>query len=582
VPTGQGLVRFRGVDKANDLATAMPSAVYTEKDGLPHSEIYRIFEDSRGDIWVSAYGLARYDRATRRFQNLGGDGPSAFGEDGDGNLWAGYWGGGISRYRDGRFERFNAQDGIPEGLIGWIMRDSRNRLWIGSTEGGVARVDDPTAVKPTFVRYTMAQGLSSSQVNCVTEDRWGRIYLGTGRGLDVLEPDTGRIHHFTTADGLAGSGVLLSARDQSGGLWFATQSGVSRLVPRAPEPRKPPAVFISELSIAGVRRPINLLGEAALEGLVLSPDQRQIEIGFVGLDFSAGERLRYQYRLEGAGTDWSPPADRRSINYAHLSPGRYRFAVRALDSNGQGSLVPSSISFSIMKPVWQRGWFLAISVAALIALSYAFYQYRLKQALRLERIRTHIATDLHDDIGASLSQIAILNEVALQRLQSGAGVPGGMLAAAAQSAREVVDAMSDVVWAVDPKKDRVEDLVLRMRRFAEELCAARGIELRFDATPDGARRLDAQSRRQIYLLFKESLNNAVKHSGCAVIDAKLRIEASRLELDVADDGGGFDPLAGHEGQGLSSMRRRAEALGGEMSIRSGRAQGTQVHFSIPA
>jgi len=581
VPTGQGLVRFTGVPEIEQLASATPRAIYTVKDGLPHNDIFRLFEDSRADIWVSGVGgTARFDRASGRFVTFEG-GAHAFGEDAAGDVWAGYWDGSVRRFRHDRFERFGARDGVPAGNIQSLFLDSRGRFWIGSSDGGAARVDAAAAARPVFKPYAIAEGLPSRQVNCFAEDLWGRIYMGTGRGLVVLEPETGRVRHFTKADGLAGNDVQLAARDTAGAIWFGMQEGVSRLSPQAPESRRPPSIFISEVSLSGVRQAMNLFGERAVEGILLSPDQRQIEIAFVGIDFSAGERLRYQHRLEGADADWSPPGDRRSVNYARLAPGRYLFAVRSVDSDGQGSLVPATVSFSIMTPVWQRWWFLALSVAVLAALTYAFYRYRLGHALRLERVRAHIATDLHDDIGASLSQIAILNEVALTRLQSGSGDASGPLATAAQAAREVVDSMSDVVWAVDPKRDRLEDLVLRMRRFAEELCAARDIELRFDTTPDGARRLDAQARRQIYLLFKESLNNAVKHSGCAVIGAELTLDANRLELRVADDGRGFDPRAAHEGHGLASMRRRSEALGGEVRIRSGLGQGTEIRFSIP-
>jgi signal transduction histidine kinase/ligand-binding sensor domain-containing protein len=580
VPTGLGLVRFSGVDSAERLASASPRAIYMAKDGLATVDILHLFEDSRSDIWVSAEGATRFDRGTGRFSSIAAS-SSVFGEDAAGNVWIGTGDGSLQRFRDGHLDSFDARDGVPAGGIEAIFLDSRSRLWIGTSDAGAARVDEPAAAKPVFTSFGAAQGLSSLHVNCITEDLFGRIYLGTGHGVEVVEPDTGRLRHFTRDDGLAGNDILVAQRDATGAVWFGTQEGVSRLSPRAPDPRGPPTIFISDVSLSGVRQPVNLLGETALTGLALSPDQRQIEIGFVGLDFSAGGRLRYQYRLEGADADWSAPSEHRSVNYARLSAGAYKFAVRALDSDGQSSLVPATVSFSIMKPVWQRAWFVSLMAAALAGLIYALYRYRLSQALGLERVRMHIATDLHDDIGASLSQIAILNEVALRRLRGSDGDPAGLLATAAQSAREVVDAMSDVVWAVDPKHDRLDDLVLRMRRFAEDLCAARGIELSFSAPEDGARRLDAQVRRQIHLLFKESLNNAVKHSGCRRIQAELRMASHALTLRVTDDGVGFDSSAASDGHGLASMRRRCEALGGTLRIRSAPGDGTEVRISIP-
>jgi len=580
LPTGNGLVRFTGAADLEGLAAARSAAVYTTADGLRSNDILRIFADSRSRIWVAGDGCARLDRGLGRFVACDGL-ATAFGEDDTGAVWIGTEDSALYRHREGVSDRFSIADGVPKGTIQSVFRDRHGRIWVGSTDGGAVRLDDPTAERPAFVHYALDEGLPSRQVNCFAEDAWGRIYLGTGRGLVMLEPDTGRTRRFTRADGLAGNIILMAARDAAGALWFGTQEGLSCLRPRPPSPRAPPSVLISDASLSGVRLPMNLLGETAVEDVVLSPDQRQIEIGFVGLDFSTGERLRYQYRLQGADADWSAPTDRRAVNYARLAPGAYRFQVRAVDSDGQSSPVPASVSFTILRPIWQRWWFLLLAVALLASLAYALYRARLEQMLRLERVRTHIATDLHDDIGASLTQIAILNEVALKRITAGGGDAAGPLTVAAQSAREVVDAMSDVVWAIDPRRDRMEDLVLRMRRFAEDLCAARDIELRFEAARDGTRRLDAQVRRQIHLLFKECVANAVKHSGCAVIGVAVELTAGRIVLSVTDDGGGFDLASAHDGNGLVSMRRRAEGLGGRMRLRSAPRQGTEVHFSIP-
>ena len=584
VPTAHGLVRFSGAATAEDLATAVPSAIYTTKDGLPNDEILRLFEDSRGDIWIAAYGLVRYDHATGRFEDFGADGPGSIAEDADGDVWLGFWGQrSLKRYRNGRFDVLTVADGVPRGDIECLFRDSRGRIWIGSSEGGAGRIDEPAADKPRIVAYTEAGGLSSSEVRGIAEDRFGRIYLGTGRGVDVIEPDSGRIRHFGTADGLASNDVMLAAGDASGDIWFGTQSGVSRLTPAPPQPQAPPTVMISELAIAGIRHPISLLGETSIENLTLTPDQSQIDIAFVGLEYEAGEQLRYQYRLLGANEAWSAPSTRRSVSFAHLSPGVYRFSVRAVDSDGQSSLLPATVSFEILRPVWQRAWFLGLAALSLGAGATMVYRARVAHLLALERVRTHIATDLHDDIGASLSQIAILNEVALARLGSGgAGDASGLLATAAQSARELVDTMSDLVWAVDPKRDRMEDLVLRMRRFSEGLCAARAIDLSFTAAGDEARRLPAQVRRQAFLLFKESLNNAVKHSGCRSITATLALEARLLRLEIADDGTGFDPDSATEGNGLASMRQRCRALGGVMELLTAPGQGTRLRFVLPA
>src|SRR5262249_33508232 len=152
---------------------------------------------------------------------------------------------------------------------------------------------------------------------------------------------------------------------------------------------------------------VSALGETQVAPLKLAAGKNQLQIDFVALGFSPGEGLRYQYKLEGGAQDWSPLSDQRTVNFANLAPGRYRFLVRAVTADGMTSEIPSSFSFTILTPLWQSWWVLG-SIAVLIGLAvYAVYRYQLAQRLNVERVRTHIATDLHDDIGANLSLIAM-------------------------------------------------------------------------------------------------------------------------------------------------------------------------------
>jgi len=585
VPTAQGLVRFSRVARPENLATARPSAVYTTRDGLASPDIFRLFGDSRGDVWISAYGLHRYKRAEDRIVHLEDDGPHALGEDASGDVWLGGWNGDLARYRGDHIDRFKESDGVPAGAIEAIFLDSKHRLWIGSTDGGAARIDDPSASRPVFKRITPAQGVSSSQVNCFVEDRWGRIYLGTGRGVDMLDPDSGRIRHFTTADGLLGSDVSIADVDASGNLWFGTQAGLSRLVPRPPEPARPPPVWISSLSVAGLRQPMNLLGERSLQGLELDPSQHDVEIGFVGLDYSAGEKLRYRFRLEGAEGGWSEPSERRLVNYANLSAGDYRFTVKALDSDGQESPVPATVSFTILPPLWQRSWFLALCAAAAASLAYALHRFRVAQLVRLERVRTRIASDLHDDIGASLSRIAMQSDLVKLPLVS-AEQAQRLLSDIGESARSLVDAMSDIVWSIDPKRDDLASLAARVRQFALGMFEPRGIVLDLQV-PEEARKVQLvpEDRRHLLLLIKEAVNNIARHSGCRHVWITLSMEGSRLRVEVRDDGSGFTEDAARRapstggGHGLRSMTARAEQLRGTLSVDSIPGRGTTLLLS---
>jgi len=288
----------------------------------------------------------------------------------------------------------------------------------------------------------------------------------------------------------------------------------------------------------------------------------------------------FQYRLDDDG-GWSPRSRDTSVLFDRVPAGRHQFQVRAITIDGVASPSPATVGFAVEPPFWRRAWFLAACVLVLGGGLYLWHRARAVHAVAIERVRTHIATDLHDDIGTTLSQIAILNEVALARLGGESQAPRQLLESAARSARELVDTMADIVWSVDPKRDRVSEIVSRMRRTAEELCAARRIQLHFDAPESGDRALEPATRRQVFLVFKESLSNAVRHSGCGSVHVELRMQARAIELAVRDDGCGFAPETARDGNGLASMRRRATSIGGHCTVRSSPGSGTEVRFRAP-
>jgi signal transduction histidine kinase len=305
-----------------------------------------------------------------------------------------------------------------------------------------------------------------------------------------------------------------------------------------------------------------------------------VQVEFFSIGFSAGDTLRFQHRLDGA-RDWSPPSEERALQFSALGPGRHVLQVRAVNADGALSAAPASVELTVLPTLWQRGSVRALLLALAAAGLFALHQYRLRHALALERVRTRIASDLHDDIGASLSQISILTELARRQLspEGGAALP---LERIASSARELVDAMSDIVWAVDPRRDRLGDLFQRMRRFASDTLAARDIALAFEAPENEAGRpLGADFRRQVLLVFKEAVNNVARHSGCRNAAVRARLEDGALTLELSDDGRGFDASAVFDGHGLQSMRERAGALGGTIEIDSRPGHGARLRLRAP-
>ncbi|MGH9845470.1 MAG: sensor histidine kinase, partial [Blastocatellia bacterium] len=587
VTTRKGLYRFEGPELRLSRGRKVSA-----NDGIPADRINAVptvTEDQFGKLWV----LYPHDKEIYRLD------PSRAGSAGFERIplnttlpnvvvtmmsdrAEALWLGGhemLARLMNGKTTVFQPTEGLPETRPRFFFQDSRGWVWVGLRYRGVSVTKDPSGESLKFVNYSTETGLASDTVWAIAEDDVGRIYLGTSKGLDQLDPVTDHIRHFNAKDGLAGDLINHCLKDRNGNIWVATTLGLSKFNPRAERiVDNSPQIYLSRVQVAGEDLPLAETGALRIPELELPATRNNLLVEYVALSFHGEQRLRYQYKLEGPiglDADWSPPAEGRSVNYALLAPGSYRFLARAVNEEGAMSPEPAVFHFRILPPLWQRWWFLG----------YALYRYRVAQLLKLERMRTRIATDLHDDIGANLTRISILSEVAKQLQNRGANGDspvGGSLQSIAEIARESVASMSDIVWAINPERDSLIDLTRKMRQHAEEVFTLRDVELKFTA-PDAARdlKLDAHVRRDLYLIFKETVNNAARHSGCARVEIELRVEGERLSLTISDDGRGFDPAARTEGNGLLSMRRRSAALGGELILESRCDGGTRMRLTIP-
>ena len=600
--SSDGLYRFGELSDFRELAHSQAFTVNARTAGFGRDGLYCLFEDSRGDVWISTRAsdpsqnvLMRWQRSTSSYHTYSElDGmplksASSFAEDRAGNLWFGFYQGGLARYTNGRFAEFGTEDGLPAGVITALHVDQAGRLWVTSSDSGLSRVDEPTAAHLSFIHYTTKEGLSSNNARSLTEDLQGRIYVGTLRGIDRLTPESGHIKHFGISDGLTSDWVKFAYRDRQGTLWFGTFNGLSRLDPQSDTPSPAPQIVIDGLNIAGVHQPLSIFGNTEVGKLELKSNQNNMQIDYSSLSLGHAASLRYQYKLEAADADWGAPTVQRSVTYANLKSGSYRFMVRAINADGLISQQPATFTFTVLPPIWARWWFLAVGVLVVIGSTYTLYRYRVRQLIELERVRTRIATDLHDDIGASLSRMAILSEVVKRQDEVKSGTSRRMLTEIADSARGLVDAMSDIVWSIDPQRDDLRSVSARIRQFASDVLEARGIkwELKLPHELETVK-LNAEQRRQLLLIFKEALNNVVRHAECVNVTLSLALEGRALAAEVRDDGRGFqlegtDQFSGNGrgGNGLKNMRARVAQLGGEISITSLPGQGTCLAFKVP-
>jgi ligand-binding sensor domain-containing protein/two-component sensor histidine kinase len=504
--------------------------------------------------------------------------------DKSGALWFG-WQGDLGRYKDGKLTLFEPTQGLPRVTVRALFVDSRGWLWIGLegiVSGGLSVTRDPSAEQPIFANYSTSTGLGTNTVYSIVEDKFGRVYVPSDRGIDRLDPLTGTIRHFTASDGItapAAAGAFVA--DREGNIWIPTANGLFRLNPQHEPPEgSPHPPFFTDIYSGGEKIPVPERGSVHISGLELTPSHSELRIEFASISSGTGQ-IRYQYRLEGSDRDWSQPSEDRTLNYAGFSSGKHRLLVRALDAGGVATSEPSVLEFRVLPPIWQRWWFVAGVALVLVASGFSLHRIRLRQIIAMEKIRNQVATDLHDEVGSGLAQIAILSEVAKRDSSPEAK---GLLNEVAELARSMRDSMSDIVWAVDPRKDSLSDLVQRMRQVSFNLLESHGIRVSFQAPDD--RELERTSlapdrKRHLLLIFKEAITNVARHADASTVHIEVSAATNELCLAVSDDGRGFDEEARHNGHGLSSMRQRARELGGQLEIRSTAETGTSTELRIP-
>ena len=592
--------------------------------------IANLLPDHRGGLWAAAFleGVARLDLATGRWwvppwSSRGGS-YAGFAEDARGRIWLNGPGepGGALCYDPAtdraRVHSFRRRPG--DYLYGrCYYRDRRGRIWVSGGQGGLFYVDEkadslrpapglpPTGPAPRTVqaladdaagnlwlaiegegvrRYDghrlwpalpAASGVAPLSVAVGPAD--GLVWLGTYRGLDCLDPRTGQRRHFGRAEGFTDANCIQGASrfDAQGRLWVGTADGLYVLDPaRAHPDRRPPV-----LELSGLR--VGLRDTAFVPGLHLAHDQNQLTLRYVGVSLSNPALVRYRTRLVGLQTDWQPLTAQGEATFTSLPPGAYRFEVRAANADGVWTAAPLTYAFAIRPAWWNTWWFRSLLALAGAGLLYALYRVRLAQVLAVERLRLGIARDLHDDVGSTLSSISILSQLAEQQ-QHPDQPASPLLSQIGSNARQTLAAMDDIVWAINPHHDLPQDLTARLRHHAAELLEAQGLALAFDAgAPPTGLRLAMQTRREVFLIFKELLNNTLKYAQARTVRVSLAFGPHQLRLTVADDGRGFDPAAPAQGggHGLPNTQARAALLGGKLALDTAPGRGTQWQLTVP-
>ena len=539
-----------------------------------------------GHLWVgtSEAGLVRFDtrarRVVARYAALDGPGRLPATDvwqtvEADGALWAATDGEGLWRIdlATGRAARVAPDCALGDRLLS-LAAEPGGPLWVGGRDSQLARLDRDAEGRPTGACrvYEPADGLPPEGVGGLFVDGRGDVWLSTNLGLVRFDPRAEVFTPFAEADGLATSELYWYARDQgpTGEIAVGGAGGLTVFDPAVVAVDDAPArLVLTGLRVDGQRRPLAALAD----GLVVPHRENDVAFEYAALDLRQPGKTRYRVRLVGASDRWSTAGP--ETRYPALAPGRYTFEVAATNRDGYWS-APVAVPLRVRPPFWRTVPFWLLVAGLVGAVGYSAHRYRIAQIQRVERTRRRIADDLHDGIGSKISSVALRLDM-VGRTAAMPDAARATLATLSSTARSVVGDLRDTVWLVDAEHDDLASVVSRMEQFAVATLDGRGTVAAPAEVPP--RTLAMEARRDLYLLFTEALHNAVRHADADRVDVRIEADAERVAFAVEDDGKGFDPATADAGRGLTTMRRRAEALGGTVSWAPREGGGTAVRFA---
>lgn len=514
--------------------------------------IRKFYKTHEGDIWLATvkFGLGEWQKQPGRkiryhqthplqHATISKDNVYDIAEAGNGNLWVSTYGGGLNYYdrSTGNFSHIPASNNLLEGIA---------------------------------------------------TDALGNVWMVSNGNLQKYDPVTRKVHSWALPDEKNSGGISgYIFKDQENNFYVHGTNYYVRFDPlRVMKDATVPKIYFTDLKISDSSNSDKIYnGEVRLKY-----NENDLSIEFAAPYF--GPDIRYRYQLEGLDKSWRDAGSRNIANYANLKSGHYLFRVKAETGSEGRDGIAATMPITIIAPFWERWWFYVLISATIISAAYLLYRYRLNEVLKRELMRNKIARDLHDNVGSALSSISVYGEVAkIYQEKKEEEKLHHTLERIAETSGEMIAEMSDIVWAIEPRNDHMATILQRMEAYVRPLAQAKNIELTFLA--DSALQsvqLEMEKRNNLFLIFKEAINNALKYSGCTKLSIDIRLSHHALCLQIRDDGKGFDAeevarLSSQSlcGNGLRNMRLRAAEMNAAFSIESRQDAGTSIvlNFRIP-
>lgn len=565
--------------------------------GPPNTEVYCSVMDANGIIFNGTQtGLVIHSGKKSYAENSFTYRITDLLIDKKGYLWAATWNNGLYRiqYRNPK-NRFSNPDMakaqislsiedfsylLPDKNVRCLFEDSKNNLWIGMRYQGMAQLKYNSHKQYTVTCFDLQKGLMSNWTRAIAEDTRGCIWIGSDLGIDKLIPagTSFRVFNFSRVNNyFVNINSILPVDSHS--LWFATNNGLVSIIDGELEKTTAAPAYITSVNLGD--HSFNYSAYHPGSKVVLKYNQNQAAFEFSAPAFINEKQILYSYRLLGsADTAWSVSANLHNVSYASLQPGKYSFQVRTKGWNEEWGM-PANFSFNIRSPFWQTWWFYLLIGLFVVLLFYGFYLYRITHLLNLQKVRNRIATDLHDDIGATLTNINMLSEISRNNLQQ----PHEAEKFLRRISDEVTgssQALNDIIWNVNSQNDSMEEVLLRMRRYAAELFDNSNTvcHLTMDEAI-AAKKLNMEQRRDVYLIYKEAMNNIIKHASAGNVWINVQWRSGRLYMKIKDDGKGFEPSVISHRNGLRNIRSRTGKWKGSANIETAPGNGTLIEIIIP-
>jgi len=468
--------------------------------------------------------------------------------------------------------------GIANAFIKTMTIDQSGNAWIGFESDGVQVISGSD--HSIVATYNLDDGLPGMQINFMATDSAGRIWVGTSAGLALFNPNSeaGIWQLFNREDGIKRDFIdrpIMATED--GKLFFNINEGVSWIDIEAEQVMsdQKPLLHLISFNVDGKPYDEDLLPDY-LTSVELSYASKEIKIEYAAMDWLHPGRTKYFYRIEGishAG-EWIEN-NQANILLTGMKPGKYILQLYAVNGDGLKSK-EISLPIFIRPPFWQRWWFISLVVLGIFLLGYVIYQYRIGQFKKLQNMRNTISTNLHDDIGASLSNIHILTTLTQRNISNTANATS-YITKAGDEIQRISESLSDIVWNISPRYDDLDNLFIRMKRYAADMFDGKNIaaDLIF---PNGSNRLTMpmDQRRDFYLIFKEAVNNLVKYADATEASVKVTTDHHVIRMEVSDDGKGFDERTLPTGNGMQNMKQRAEKWKALLKVHSEPGKGTRI------